>query len=395
LRTEDLLIMAWRMVFRNRRRYRAVIAAIALGTIGFIVIRTVGESVERRLAGNLELLGEAQIIVAEWKDRPGSPHPGKYDMEDVMSLRKLPNLLAAAPVMSQPNLTAYFHRNEASCTFRGVDEQFWLTQSSKLLAGRLITAQDVAARKRVCVLGRDVYKNLFSGADPVGRVIRVQNLTFLVIGILGGPQSDEVRKSVFVPIDTAEGVFPGLDSIKRIVMRVNTWDNVETVRRQALATLKAGREPFEEGIHLSYNPSILTRVKAVFYIVNFFIYASLVVVFIIGKVGLTNVMLAAIQDRTREIGLRKAVGANDETIRGQFMLESVMISVFSGLVGVISGVVCVLVLKEHLDVEISNYVMSSCILVDLVVTTLIGIAAGIYPSAQASRLDIVTAMRFE
>jgi len=395
LKTDDLLIMAWRMVFRNRRRYRAVIAAIALGTIGFIVIRTVGESVERRLAGNLELLGEAQVLMAEWKERPGSPHPGKYDMQDVVNLRKLPHVIAAAPIMSQPNLTAYFHRNETGCTFSGVDEQFWSTQALKLLAGRLITAQDVAARKRVCVIGKDIYTNLFSGADPVGQVIRVQNLTFRVIGILGGPQQDDVRKSVFVPIDTAEGIFPGLDSIKRIVLRVNTWDNVETARDQALAILKAGRERYGEGIHISYRPSVLARVKAVFYIVNFFIYSSLVVVFIIGKVGLTNVMLAAIQDRTREIGLRKAVGANDETIRGQFMLESVLISVFSGIVGVFTGVFCVLILKHILEVEISSYVMSASIVLDLVVTTLIGIAAGLYPSAQASRLDIVTAMRFE
>lgn len=395
MKTDDLLIMAWRMVFRNRRRYRAVIAAIALGTIGFIVIRTVGESVERRLAGNLELLGEAQVLMAEWKERPGSPHPGKYDMQDVVNLRKLPHVIAAAPIMSQPNLTAYFHRNETGCTFSGVDEQFWSTQALKLLAGRLITAQDVAARKRVCVIGKDIYTNLFSGADPVGQVIRVQNLTFRVIGILGGPQQDDVRKSVFVPIDTAEGIFPGLDSIKRIVLRVNTWDNVETARDQALAILKAGRERYGEGIHISYRPSVLARVKAVFYIVNFFIYSSLVVVFIIGKVGLTNVMLAAIQDRTREIGLRKAVGANDETIRGQFMLESVLISVFSGIVGVFTGVFCVLILKHILEVEISSYVMSASIVLDLVVTTLIGIAAGLYPSAQASRLDIVTAMRFE
>lgn len=395
MKTDDLLIMAWRMVFRNRRRYRAVIAAIALGTIGFIVIRTVGESVERRLAGNLELLGEAQVLMAEWKERPGSPHPGKYDMQDVVNLRKLPHVIAAAPIMSQPNLTAYFHRNETGCTFSGVDEQFWSTQALKLLAGRLITAQDVAARKRVCVIGKDIYTNLFSGADPVGQVIRVQNLTFRVIGILGGPQQDDVRKSVFVPIDTAEGIFPGLDSIKRIVLRVNTWDNVETARDQALAILKAGRERYGEGIHISYRPSVLARVKAVFYIVNFFIYSSLVVVFIIGKVGLTNVMLAAIQDRTREIGLRKAVGANDETIRGQFMLESVLISVFSGIIGVFTGVFCVLILKHILEVEISSYVMSASIVLDLVVTTLIGIAAGLYPSAQASRLDIVTAMRFE
>jgi len=383
------------MVFRNRRRYRTVIAAIALGTIGFIVIRTVGESVERRLAGNLEVLGEATILTADWTVRAGNPHPGSYDMEDVARLRKIPNLAAVAPTLSRPNLTATFHRNESECILTGIDEYFWLTQTSNLVAGRLINSEDVASRNRVCVLGKNIYRNLFGGADPVGQLIRVQHMTFRVVGIIGGPQHHYVRTAVLIPISTAEGSFPGLDQIKEIFLRVSTWDNVEAVYQQIVGTLKAAHRGYEDGIRVSHFPARLARVKAVFYIVNFFIYASLVVVFIIGKVGLTNVMLAAIQDRTREIGLRKAVGAGDEIIRLQFLLEAVMISVFAGVLGVIMGVALVLILKESLGVEISRYVMSTSIFVDLLVTTLIGVFAGLYPSAQASKLDIVTAMRFE
>jgi putative ABC transport system permease protein len=131
------------------------------------------------------------------------------------------------------------------------------------------------------------------------------------------------------------------------------------------------------------------------YVVNIFVYASLAIVFVLGKVGLTNVMLAAVQDRTREIGLRKAVGATDSLIRLQFLFESVLVSLGAGFVGVLIGVISVNILKDQLGVEISHYVMSTSIVVDLVVTTMIGVFAGMYPSLQASRLDIVTAMRFE
>jgi len=131
------------------------------------------------------------------------------------------------------------------------------------------------------------------------------------------------------------------------------------------------------------------------YIVKIFIYASLVVVFVLGKVGLTNVMLAAIQDRTREIGLRKALGARDGMIRMQFLTEAVMISLVSGILGVIGGLTAVQALKGSLGVEVSAYVMSTSIFVDLAFTVMIGVFAGMYPSAQASRLDVVTAMRFE
>lgn len=387
--------MAQRMVYRNRRRYRAVIAAIALGTVGFIVIRTMGDSVEGKLAENLEVLGEATVMKAEWKNHFGNVHPGEFHMRDVEQLKKIPTMVAVAPVMTMKHMTASYRRSEMSCEITGVDQDYWKTQTPHLLTGRFIKSSDVAARERVCVLGKDVVKNLFRGADPVGQMIRIDHLWFKVIGILGGLQHEFISSAIFIPISTARGSFPGLDQISQIYMRVHKWDHVEPGYEQALDTLKKLHVGYEQGLTIFYYPQRVKRVKMLVYVVNIFVYASLAVVFVLGKVGLTNVMLAAVQDRTREIGLRKAVGATDGLIRMQFLFESVLVSLAAGFGGVIAGVLAVNFLKEQLGVEISHYVMSTSIIVDLVVTTLIGVFAGLYPSLQASRLDIVTAMRFE
>jgi putative ABC transport system permease protein len=391
----DFITMAQRMVFRNRRRYRAVIAAIALGTVGFIIIRTMGDSVEAKLAENLEILGEATVMKAEWKNMMPNMHPGEFHMRDVESLRQIPNVVAVAPLMTVPSVTASYRRNERGCEITGIDQDYWKTQTPHLISGRLINAADVAKKDRVCVLGKDVVTSLFQGADPVGQVIRIDHLTFRVIGILGGLQHEFISSAIFIPLSTAKGSFQGLDKISDIYLRVYKWDHVEPVHEQALALLTNLHKGYEEGLKITYHPSRVKRVKMLVYVVNIFVYASLIVVFVLGKVGLTNVMLAAVQDRTREIGLRKAVGATDGLIRMQFLSESVLVSLAAGLSGVLAGVIGVNVLKNQLGVEISHYVMSTSIVVDLVFTTMIGVFAGLYPSLQASRLDIVTAMRFE
>jgi len=383
------------MVFRNRRRYRAVIAAIALGTVGFIIIRTMGDSVEAKLAENLEILGEATVMKAEWRNQFGNLHPREFFIRDVELLKQIPDVVAVAPVVTVNGVTAYYCRSEKGCEITGVDQDYWKTQTPHLLAGRLINAVDVANKDRVCVLGKDVVKSLFGGSDPIGQTLRIDHLSFRVIGILGGVQHEFISSAIFIPLSTARGSFQGLDKITEIYMRVHKWDHVEPAYEQSLRTLNMLHKGYEDGLKIIYHPSRVKRVKMLVYVVNIFVYASLIVVFVLGKVGLTNVMLAAVQDRTREIGLRKAVGATDGLIRTQFLLESVLVSVAAGMTGVLVGVISVNILKDQLGVEISHYVMSTSIVVDLVVTTMIGVIAGLYPSLQASRLDIITAMRFE
>jgi putative ABC transport system permease protein len=391
----DIITMTQRMVFRNRRRYRAVIAAIALGTIGFIIIRTMGDSVEGKLAENLEILGEATVLKAEWRNHFGNLHPGEFQMRDVERLKKIPHVMAVAPVASVQSITATYRRSEKGVEVHGVDSDYWRTQTPHLLSGRLFNRADFDNRERVCVVGKEVVRDLFRGADPIGQYIRIDHIWFRVVGVLGGLQHDHIRSGVFVPITTARNIFKGLDSLSTIYIRVNNWDHVEPVYENALSTLQELHKGYEDGLHIFYYPARVKRVKMLVYVVNIFVYASLAIVFVLGKVGLTNVMLAAVQDRTREIGLRKAVGATDTMIRLQFLLESVLVSLTAGIAGVVLGILCVNVLKDQLGVEVSHYVMSTSIIIDLAVTTLIGVFAGLYPSLQASRLDIVTAMRFE
>ncbi|MGC8603171.1 MAG: ABC transporter permease [Desulfomonilaceae bacterium] len=394
MKLEDLLIMCWRSAIRNRRRYKAVVIGIALGTAGFIIVQTMGDSVEKKMGEHLELLGEATVMKAVWRN-DDNYHPGEYDFKDVKRLRAIPNMMAVAPVVSMPAVDAFFEDNEWNAGLIGVDQEFWMTQSSQLKQGRLIGATDVVGRRNVCVLGEDVVKFLFGMENPVGYSLGVGSLKFEVIGVLGGIQQNNLQRYIVIPLSTAQNLFSGLEKIREIYIRVSNWNDVESIREQALEILREGHKGYEQGIDIKYYPKRIDKVKSTVYLVKLFVYAALGVTVLLAGLGIMAVMLSAVQDRTREIGLRKALGAKEELILLQFLLEAVLVSLMAGTVGVIVGVLSVSIFKGPLGVQISGVTLFMSVIGGILFTAFLGIASGLYPSLKASRMDSVTAMRFE
>lgn len=394
MKLNDLFTMCWRSVLRNRRRYKAVMAGIAVGAAGFIIVQTMGDSVEKKMGEHLELLGEATVMKAQWRN-DDNYHPGEFYMRDVKKLKELQHIIAVAPVVSLPAVDAFFKSNEWSPGLIGIDHEFWTTQTAKLAEGRLIGPSDVVGRKMVCVIGENVAKYLLRNEHPVGEVVGVGSLKFEIIGVLGGIQNNDLQRMIVLPISTAQSLFPGLYWIREIYIRVDDWNHVEESRELALKVLRESHPGYENGLELIYYPRRLEKVRSTVWLVKMFIYASLVVTVILGGLGITSVMLSAIQDRTREIGLRKALGAKEEIILLQFLVEAVLISFMAGAIGVGLGVISVNFLKGPLGVEISKAMLTLSIFMGLFFTLLLGIVSGIYPSLRASRMDSVTAMRFE
>src|SRR4030066_1643890 len=159
-------------------------------------------------------------------------------MTDVAQLKSIPHVIAVAPVVSLPQIEAHFQTIRWKPGLFGIDHAYWLTQTPQLKSGRLIGPSDVVGRRNVCVLGEDAVKYLFKNSDPVGRVMRLGNLSFEVIGTLGGLQGSDIKRSIFVPITTAQSMFHGLYWVKEIYIRVDDWNQVAATRELTLNALK-------------------------------------------------------------------------------------------------------------------------------------------------------------
>jgi len=371
--------------------------AIALGTVAFVLIRTLGDSVQDKVAGDLELIGEATVLKAGWDDRRSPQHLGEYLMRDCEKVRLVPHVTVVAPVRrTGRNVTLRYWKSERKLSeISAVDENFWNTQTPKLGEGRLIDSTDVALRRKVCCVGKDVANELFGSRSPLGKSILANAESYEVIGTLAGLQHDGISKAIFIPLSLAPRFLSVDREIVELYIRVDHWDNVSNTRQIIERLVKQLHPESSAGVKVVNSTTRLDKLNFIMLMIKIFSYAAVVGIFLLGKVGLTNVMLSAVQERMREIGIRRAVGASDKIIRAQFMLESVIVSLSSGICGVLGGMLAVNILRRFLDLGVSSYVMGVSVLMDLSFTLLIGIAAGAYPSRQACRLDIVLALRFE
>ncbi|HEU5404411.1 MAG TPA: ABC transporter permease [Terriglobales bacterium] len=314
--------------------------------------------------------------------------------------REVPGVAAAAPV-NQTGAQVVFGDNNWATQVTGTEPQYFDIRNWAIEQGSDFQISDVDMATNVAVIGQTVKANLFpNDENPIGQTIRVSNLPFTVVGVLqakgssgmGGDQDD----AVFVPITTLQKKITGQNWLRSIMVSATSQD-VSSVVQEQITSLLRDRHRIHAGDDNDFNVRNLADLASFAdqqsSLMTLLLASIAGVSLIVGGIGIMNIMLVSVTERTREIGIRMAIGAEESDVQKQFLIEAVVLSILGGIVGVFSGIGMALLITHTLKwpVSISGVAIAGAMLF----STLVGIFFGFYPAKRAARLDPIEALRFE
>lgn len=373
-----------------------MVLAVALGTMGFIVVWTMSQDVKLNINKDLELLGgvtQIKVYFETRKDNPNILRPGWFRDDTVEAIRALPDVSGAGLLVLGPEVKTEFRGEPHYLQLVGVDAQFWDVNDFSGTSGRLFNEDDVSGRRRVCVLGKKLAGRFVKSGDMVGQLLPLNQDLFEVTGIMSGFGVDDRSEWVFIPITTAQDRLPGENLPRILYVRVKTWNDVrrmsEVVRQTVIRCQPS------EGLQIRVAFERLEHVLKVSWWIELFIYVSIGITFLLGGLGIFNIQTTAVRHRTREIGLKKAMGAKDRDILSEFLSESLSLSLMAAGIGLVLGRVGVELLARMLDTGLPEQLFFQSVILGILFSVLIGVGAGLYPSIRASRMEVVSAIRYE
>jgi putative ABC transport system permease protein len=391
MRLNDLMRVSVRQVLRHRRRYIGVVLAIALGVAGFLNIVTMSREVKKNFNENLDLIGGVTVLRVYF-DNQRSYRPQWFRDQTLTALKQLngvKELSLTALKYSKANFKGQLHR----FTTIAVDEGFWQVRNFWPLTGKLFGLDAVSDRKRECVLGAELAKKIFGNTQVSGKILEINDEIYRVTGVLGGVTDSGLANAAFMPLTTAEDRFPGRFLADRVYLRCATWDDVGAVAAAIEGAVQSHQSP--EELHVEVAWEALKRVQLLAWWIEFLIYLATSATFLLGGVGIWNVMMAAVTSRTREIGLKKAMGAEDRDILAQFLSEALCLSVGAALLGAGLGRIMMEILSRIIESRPPENLFFFGVTLAILFAVIIGVGAGLYPSIRASRMEVVSAIRYE
>jgi putative ABC transport system permease protein len=374
-----------------------VVFAIALGTAGLIVVITMGQDVRKSVNQDLELLGGATRIIVSFEHQKGNFKASRHEWfreETLSALRSLKGIrlmsivgLKHREAVSPIGVRQFFLR------LMGVDEYFWEVNGLSLMKGGLFGGEEIAGRERVCVIGRPLAKKLYGHTEVVGRLIPLDKDLYRITGVLDHAQVPSWQRTVFIPLTTAQDRMEHFGKPRNLYALCRSWDDVEGVAAQ-IPSLIESYQP-TGGLKIDVNWAGLNRVMKIVWGIELFINLAVGATLVLGGFGIWNIMMNGVRARTREIGLKKAMGAEDGEILAQFLAESLCLSLGAALLGVGLGRAAVEMMATMLGASLPEALFFICVGFGLLFAVILGIGGGIAPAIRASRMEVVSAVRYE
>ncbi|MDO8876189.1 MAG: ABC transporter permease [Pseudolabrys sp.] len=394
--------LAMQAIRRNPLRSLLTVLGIVIGVGAVIAMVTIGNGTTAKVTADLAKLGSNVLFVSPGQFGPGraSAEAKAFNVRDVEAMKtQLNGVKAVAPVVTK-SVTVIHGAESRTVGVTGTDNDYFITQAWALKSGRLFLDGEIRSGRAACIIGETVRDKMFGGTDPLGRNIRVSNVSCEVIGVLEskgqssfGTDQDDI---VLMPLRTVQRRLVGNTDISRII--VSAKDDVATEKVQAdIEWMLRERRNIAPGKEDDFSvrdmKQIAQTTAGTTTMLTALLGAVAAVSLLVGGIGIMNIMLVSVTERTREIGIRLAIGALERQVLAQFLVEAMVLSLFGGLVGILLGLGLAWAATGALRVPFN--VDGQIVLVSFVFSALVGVVFGYFPARRAARRDPLGARRHE
>lgn len=405
MRLKNILKTALKSIIKSRMRSLLTTLGIIIGVSAVIIMVAVGQGAQVSVANQISALGSNLIVIFPGSSAAGGVRGGAgsfntFTLDDVDKIKREATLIkAVSPVVTTGAQVIGGISNWAT-TIMGVSPDYTQIREWNLSSGEFFTDKDITARSKVAVLGQEVVNNLFPNMDPIGQIIRIRNVPFKVIGVLEvkgqGPMGNNSDDVILAPATTVLDRLSGRRNINFIQASAVSIDQINAAQTELRQIMRESHRlsPGEDDDFQIRNQAEITEAASQTTKILTLLLGSVAgVSLIVGGIGIMNIMLVSVTERTREIGIRLSIGARASDILTQFLTEAIVLSLTGGIIGILFAFAVVFILNTYTD--LSAIIEPFIIVLSAAFSAAVGIFFGFYPARKAANLNPIDALRYE
>lgn len=404
-----ILQTAWGGITTNKSRSLLTVLGIVIGIASVMLMLAVGQNAKSLIIEQVSSFGSDTLFIEPGNAEESGPPIGadftilKYDA--AMRLKELPEVELVAPMIFL-DANVVYGENDKRVRIVGTTPDNQDIDNAYPLEGRFFDESELRSREHVAVLGYNMANILFDGEDALGKSLKINRVNFKVIGIMeeqGTKFFQNLDEQIYIPVTTAQKEVFGINYVNFISVAVS--GDIDVAREAIRASLRdflkihnPTQEPAKDGFRIASQVDAIEMVSIVTNILTLLLASIAAISLLVGGIGIMNIMLVSVSERTQEIGLRKALGATPKDITRQFLTESVVLTLTGGILGILSGFLfsyLIVLIAKYFAYEFDFIIPWGGMLAGFLVAFFVGLIFGIYPARRASRLDPIQSLRYE
>lgn len=401
-----LLKVAWQSIRKNKMRTILTMLGIVIGVSAVIVMVAIGNGARQQIESRINSLGTNVILVMPTASNKGGASQGagsynKLSVEDADRIKREATLVSAVSPVAAAAAQVIGGEGNWRTRINGVSLDFFTIRNWTTSSGQIFTDADIRSGRKVALLGATVAKTLFPGSDPVGVQIQIGHVPFTVVGVMqakgqsgGGGDEDDI---VLVPYTTAETRLTGTGNLGHILVKAFSASQMPAAEEEIAGIMRESHKLNPSGAEDDFfqrnQTEVIQAVSSTTRTMSALLAAIASISLVVGGIGIMNIMLVSVTERTREIGIRMAIGARGRDVLNQFLVESIAMSVMGGLVGLVVGYVGATLLRRVTGWPVATPL--SAVLIAVGFSAAVGVFFGLYPARKAAALNPMEALRYE